>query len=449
MRLFLSLLLVCILFAILLGCSRHRSVALTSAGSNEAVPLSYKATSLAGLSDYIRSTMKISAENTAAVEELRKRLHERRPELADWAQQAAASANETDVRRKLAEAYMEENLLPFALQMYQEIKAVMPDDAAAEVGVARIWDQWGDTQLARQHAEQAIALQPGSADALETLGRIHLHRNELQPAVAAFTAALKVGPRSARLLTNAGFALLKIGDLPRARRFLEEAVALEGDLVEAHNNLGIVLVRLGERDAALREFLAVNDPPAAFNNLGVVYLQQRQWSEAHDAFRRALALDPGYQRAIANLEEVKTHMPPPTVIDLPAWDQKERSPIADSAKAAAPAVRRPQAAEGNPLKNSRFVAAYNDALYRFRARRYHEAIDILQWLLGQNADDALASNWQYWIGECYFGLREYTQAYVAFKRVTLYANSTKKSDALIMMRRAALRKNQRTPAAKG
>jgi len=225
---------------------------------------------------------------------------------------------------------------------------------------------------------------------------------------------------------------------------------MEGALVEAHNNLGIVLVRLGDRDAALREFMAVNDPPAAFNNLGVVYLQERRWSEARDAFQRALALDPGYQRAIANLEEVKAHMPPPTVIDLPAWDQKNESKVAANApQESAPAARRLKAADGNPIKNSRFVAAYNDALSRFRNRHYHEALDILQWLLSQNADDALAGNWQYWIGECYFGLRDYTQAYDAFKRVTLYASSTKKGDALLMMRRAALMKKQRTPAAKG
>ncbi|MCW5591723.1 MAG: tetratricopeptide repeat protein [Burkholderiales bacterium] len=42
--------------------------------------------------------------------------------------------------------------------------------------------------------------------------------------------------------------------------------------------------------------------PRAFNNLGVAYLGERRWDDASRAFERALALDPGYGLARANLE---------------------------------------------------------------------------------------------------------------------------------------------------
>lgn len=42
--------------------------------------------------------------------------------------------------------------------------------------------------------------------------------------------------------------------------------------------------------------------PRAFNNLGVAYLGERRWDDAYRAFERALALDPGYALARANLE---------------------------------------------------------------------------------------------------------------------------------------------------
>lgn len=57
-------------------------------------------------------------------------------------------------------------------------------------------------------------------------------------------------------------------------------------------------------EAALWEATAhvPNAKPRAFNNLGVAYLGERRWDDARAAFERALALDPGYAKARANLE---------------------------------------------------------------------------------------------------------------------------------------------------
>jgi Tfp pilus assembly protein PilF len=195
---------------------------------------------------------------------------------------------------------MDEGLLPYAFQMYQEIQSIKPNDARAELGVARVWDRWGDYGLAYQHAERAVLLEPKSAEALEALGRVHLHRNQIDQALSAFLSAVEIKPDSAPLLSNTGYVFLKRGDLKQARVYLEQAVAIDDSLVEAHNNLGIALARLGEPNSALREFMAVNDPAAAFNNLGVVYLEQKQYTSARDAFRRALALDPGHKKARVN-----------------------------------------------------------------------------------------------------------------------------------------------------
>ncbi|MFY9556141.1 MAG: tetratricopeptide repeat protein [Blastocatellia bacterium] len=354
-------------------------------------------------------------------------------------QRALANGRDIDSRRLLAEAYLEEGLLPYAFQMYQEIRSIKPDDSLAELGVARVWDRWGDYGLAYQHAEHAVVLEPKSADALEQLGMIHLHRNELDHALSAFLSALAINPQNASLLSNAGYTFQRRGDLPQARRYLEQAVAIDGSLVQARNNLGIVLARMGERDGALREFMAVNDPAAAFNNLGVVYLGQKRWSEARDAFRRALVLDPAHSKAKTNLAEAEAHMPLPTIINLPAM--KDRGEVAETQKkiqTVKPNVERVRAPVASK-NNSRISAAYSDALVRFRARHYNEAIDILQWLLLQYPNDTLASNCEYWIGESYFGLADYKRAYAAFKRVTLYSGSVKRNDAVLMMRRAAIK----------
>ena len=85
---------------------------------------------------------------------------------------------------------------------------------------------------------------------------------------------------------------------------------------------------MGDRERAIREFMAVNDPAGAFNNLGVVYMSQKNWIEARDAFRRAVALDPKHEKAQTNLAEAEDHLPPPAVVNLPALkDATAAAPI--------------------------------------------------------------------------------------------------------------------------
>ena len=337
-------------------------------------------------------------------------------------------------------------LLPFAFQMYQEIQSIKPQDSVAEVGVARVWDRWGDFGLAYQHAERAVMLDPKSAEALEALGRVNLHRNQIDQALSAFLSALEIKPQSASLLSNTGYVFLKRGDLIQARVFLERAIAEDGSLVEAHNNLGIVLARMGEANQALSEFLAVNDPAAAFNNLGVVYMEQKRWADARDVFRRALLLEPGHKKAQANLVEAEARVPRPSIINLPAF--KDDVAVAPKKPASNKSVAVRPTAGSVTKRESRISIAYKDALDRFRQRRYRESIAILEWLLQQYPTDTMASNCQYWLGEGYFGLADYKNAYAAFKRVTEFSGSAKRNDAVTMMRRAAI-KQRTTVRAKG
>ena len=441
-----SLTVVLVLTLMLPGCAHRRSRATGSlypvtdtvaVTPNGEIP-NYASNAPSGLSDYVRSVLKISQENTVAADEARKQLHQRRPDLAALSARVGASASDFEARRLLAEAYMDEGLLPFAFQMYQEIGSLKPDDARAQVGVARVWDKWGDYGLARQHAERAVLLEPASVQALEVLGRVHLHRNELDLALSAFLSAIKIKPQDSSLLNNAGYILLKRGDLLQARLYLEQAIAYDDGLIEAHNNLGIALARMGDRERALREFMAVNDPAGAFNNLGVVYMGQKNWTEARDAFRRAVALDPRHEKALTNLAEAEEHLPPPAVVNLPAFNVA-------SAPTPIPA-KKPNldVARVVTKKDSRLSVAYRDALERVRGRRYSEAIEIFRWLLVQNPSDALAGNCEYWVGESYFGLGDYRRAYNAFKRVTLYSGAAKRNDAILMMKRTSIRQQRQS-----
>jgi tetratricopeptide (TPR) repeat protein len=452
--------LLCLVTSIFPGCSKRKAVSVVPKSSIGTTP--YQSGNPSDLSEYIRTVLKISQENTAATQEALKQLYERRPEIAALAQVIARKANDIESRHLLAAAYLQEKLYLPAFQLYQEIKAVAPEDSDAELAVARIWNEWGDVALARQHAENAVKLNPDSAAGLDLLGRIHLRENDLDLAISAFLSAIELEPNNAMLHANAGYAYFARGDLNPARAYLQKAVWIDDSMIEAQNNLGIVLGNLGDFAGALRAFRAANKDAEAFNNLGVVYLGQRRWREARDAFRQALALSPDYAKARNNLKEAEARIPRPTVIELPSFSTDDTKIAGGQDKTLAAAGRRSSEKEQNGIqitagsgmfirnsfptagesKKTRIAAAYKDALLKFNGRRYAEAVDIFQWLLQQRIDQMTSSNCEYWIGESYYGLGHLDKAKAAFNRVLASNSLTKKDDAQKMLKRILQKSRQ-------
>jgi len=93
-----------------------------------------------------------------------------------------------------------------------------------------------------------------------------------------------------------------------------------------------------------------------------------------------------------------------------------------------------------------FSENYEEALRQFYGRDYRSAISRFSDLLKRFPQHNLASNCKYWIGESYFGLREYGAAADAFQAVYNYDNSTKKDDATIMLGRCYYNLNERDKA---
>jgi len=84
-------------------------------------------------------------------------------------------------------------------------------------------------------------------------------------------------------------------------------------------------------------------------------------------------------------------------------------------------------------------ASYNEALQSFYSRDYDTAIQQFNLLLETSPENKLASNCQYWIGECYFGKRNYASAAEALDKVLSYQKSNKKDDALLMLGRCYIK----------
>lgn len=99
-----------------------------------------------------------------------------------------------------------------------------------------------------------------------------------------------------------------------------------------------------------------------------------------------------------------------------------------------------------PIEITDFSNAYETALSRFYSRRYTDAIGILKKLLDRYPNHSLASNCEYWLGECYFNSGDYQRAIESFERVLDYPRSLKKDDALLMIGRAYMALNMNAKA---
>ncbi|MEW6130953.1 MAG: tetratricopeptide repeat protein [Acidobacteriota bacterium] len=459
-----GMLIMALVFGLLSGCKKRKSVAITPRAPAATTP--YQSADPADLSEYIRTVLKISQENTVASEEKLAELLKAKPQLVALIQVAGANARDIQSRTLLAEAYFKAGLHRHAFQLYQEIKTIAPQDPIADLGLAKIWNEWGDYALASQHAEAALRLAPDSVKGLELLGKIKLQTNDLDGAISSFLSAIQLAPDNGSLYANAGYVYLARGDFQPARYYLERAVNLEPFLPEAQNNLGITLGHLGDYPNALRAFTIANGRVAGLNNLGVVYMEQRQWADACKAFRQALAIDPTYQKARKNLIEAEKRIPSPTVIELKPFSETS-SGIVHLKPSTSQTIASGQFKQGvqvigekvetrakpKPLalsgSTNRVSIAFHDAVARLKNRRYAEALEMFNWLLRQYSEPETVSVCQYWIGECYWGLGDKAKARLAFSRVVAYGNATKRRDALLMLKRIANAERLVTKTAKG
>jgi TolA-binding protein len=89
-----------------------------------------------------------------------------------------------------------------------------------------------------------------------------------------------------------------------------------------------------------------------------------------------------------------------------------------------------------------FVEKYNSARQTFESYNYDGCIAAMTELLNSEPNNVLADNAQYWIGESYYGLKQYQKAILEFQKVFAYEATDKYDDAQLMIGLSYVRLNQ-------
>jgi len=137
------------------------------------------------------------------------------------------------------------------------------------------------------------------------LAQTLLAQGKLDEAATRYEHALALNPNLVEALNDLGILLGKLGRPDASIERFQEALALRPDYVEAHNNLGIVLAKQDRLDEAAAHFeqaiYAKSDYAEAYNNLASVLWKQEKLDPAVARFEQAVACRPDYVDALTNL----------------------------------------------------------------------------------------------------------------------------------------------------
>lgn len=188
--------------------------------------------------------------------------------------------------------------------------ASMPGDADIWFMSAGIHAELGNIEGVIDSCEKVTSLRPDAVIAHYNLGVAMLSQGRYTEAENSLRQALKLDPRLYSAVIALGLALLRQGRADDSvtvyRHLLEFSSELAPALImKANANLSLALCelkRFTEAEQAARNALDV-DPASAItlNNLGQALKEQGRLEEAAELHRRAIVADPGYAVAHSNL----------------------------------------------------------------------------------------------------------------------------------------------------
>jgi tetratricopeptide (TPR) repeat protein len=211
--------------------------------------------------------------------------------------QAAADLDRViELRPNLVEAFKHRALARQGLKRYGEAA----EDLSVALGLgaaptqvyflrAAVYERAGDLESAKKDRLEGLRVPP--TDEMGWLTRGYARMNEdPKAALEDFDQALKLNARSLAALQNKAHILSKLGRNAEAAKVLDKAVDFYPDFIQARAGRGVLLARLGQREAAHKdavECLARDNKPMTMYQLAGIYAltSQKNADDRQQAFR--------------------------------------------------------------------------------------------------------------------------------------------------------------------
>ena len=218
--------------------------------------------------------------------------------LSEYAAQIARLRRQVDVtpdhvetRLQLAHQYRQLGQLEYALTHYRAAHEADPAHLPTLIQLSGLLLELGRSNEVLALCQQGIHRHAGDERIGELFfarGLVHLQRSQFAQARADFEQALDLDPSSAQAWNNLGNALLALGETVQAQRALEAAASADPTLVDAPYNLGSLFLQQGQLEQARSAYLAAIAADSTFARtyyaLAAVYEAQGAIPQARENY---------------------------------------------------------------------------------------------------------------------------------------------------------------------
>jgi Flp pilus assembly protein TadD len=150
---------------------------------------------------------------------------------------------------------------------------------------------------------------PDDGEANFAAARSHLQDGRTDLAIGEFRAAIKKDGKNPYFYHGLGVALAQKNELKDALSAFRKSLELNPYYVQVRNDIGSVLLLMGEREEGKKELMtAFNDPTNSMGevtarNLGNAFFEEKKYEEAVSWYRSSVNRNPGYPDAYQGLAD--------------------------------------------------------------------------------------------------------------------------------------------------
>lgn len=312
---------ICFLGLSVPACVRHQ----TPLGHQSRGKQAYREQEPARLEPYIRTIFRISQQNRAELQQDRLEQDLGDPSMIEARAEAENAPEDPVAAKRLIETLFRAGRRLEALDQALALRARLGDDPELILLLARIWTHFEHLPEAVKTVHEAVRLAPLSADAWTLLAEVESIRGRDRKAAEAFREAIRLGAEGTGALKSAGALFLQMQWWREARDCLSRVWEKGDRSPETAEGLAAAWLHLDREAAALESLLRVHPPARAWTRLGRLWLADKQWERARNAFVQALDLEPSQTEARLLQQMADSYLPPPRIVKLGAFG---RNPVA-------------------------------------------------------------------------------------------------------------------------
>jgi tetratricopeptide (TPR) repeat protein len=187
---------------------------------------------------------------------------------------------------KLAEAY------------YKKVLSIDPNNSEALLGKGKVDRYNRDPKSAEEAFTKVITMNPEWALPLQERARLYRENNFLREALADLDKAKGLAPKDYWVALDRGNVLLDLGRKEEALAEFDRAISIDGDYFLAYVYSAGIKDELEDYPGAERAYKRLSelnpDYYFAFEALGILYMRDKRWPQAKDAFIEAYKHAPNH-----------------------------------------------------------------------------------------------------------------------------------------------------------